>query len=95
MAERTITLRAKLVERLEQMASEQGRTVDEVLEALVMGKARNPKNQWALDLADGMAAADIDWKEPPAGKTSREMYEEYIHEQRLKAQQEVDESGND
>jgi predicted transcriptional regulator len=89
MAEKTITLRAELVERLERIASEQGRSVDEVVEDMLPKQAVNPLNNWALRLAEGMAAADIDWQEPPEGKTSRELYEDHLQEKWLRSQEQT------
>jgi hypothetical protein len=75
MSEKTITLRADLVERLERIASEQGRTVDDVVENFLPNheyeKTENPPkrlNGWAFKLVEAMEAADIDWQEPPHGK---------------------------
>lgn len=76
MAERTITLRSDLVERLERLA--QGRTLDDVMEDLLPPAS---SGNWALALAEDMEAADIDWQDDPdASLNSREQFERHLRE---------------
>lgn len=82
MAEKTIALRADLVERLERIASAQGRSVDEVLDTLLESQIPPaPAGNWALTLAERMAAAPIDWKdEPELSARSRRLFQEDRYE---------------
>lgn len=81
MSEKTITLRADLVERLETIAAAQGRSVDEVLDALI--KPQMPsgaQTNWALALAETMAAERIDWQdEPELSARSRDAYQDGLY----------------
>lgn len=73
MTDRTITLQAELVERLESLADVQGRTMDEVLGDLLQQYAPRAQGNWVLAVARGMEAADIDWiDDPDASANSRE-----------------------
>ncbi len=78
MAARTITLPSDLVERLETLAREQGRPLDDVLRDLLEHYA---DNNWALTIAKAMEEADIDWKDDPDLSTrSRENFEQHSYE---------------
>ena len=69
MTDRTVTLRSELVERLEKLA--QGRTLDEVVDEL-LDQAVPPQSgnkNWALAVAEGMEATDIDWIDEPEAST--------------------------
>jgi predicted DNA-binding protein len=80
MAARTITLPADLVERLETLAHTQGRTLDDVLKDL-LEQYVPPASSWALDLAEAMEKADIDWQdEPSLSARSRENFEQHAYE---------------
>jgi len=66
MTEKTITLRADLVERLEAMASTQKRTLNEVLAELLEERSiPEVGSNWALALAKAMENADIEWVDEP------------------------------
>jgi predicted transcriptional regulator len=65
MTNRTITLRADLAERLEDLARRQGRSIDEVFADLLNIYAPQAGGNWALAVAEGMEAADIDWIDDP------------------------------
>ena len=86
MTDRTITLRSDLVERLEALAGQQGRTIDDVSNEL-LGKMLNSyapvtSRNWALAVAEGMEAADIDWiDDPDASVNSRVDFERHLREQ--------------
>jgi predicted transcriptional regulator len=88
MAERTVTLRSDLVDRLETIAEQQARSVDEVLGDL-LGLYVPPENgNWALAVAEAMEAADIDWiDDPDASVNSREEYKRYLQEKWQRSQQ--------
>jgi predicted transcriptional regulator len=91
MTDKTITLQSELVERLETLAQDQGRTVDEVLgEILEHYPPTDPpiaKGNWALAVAEGMEAADIDWHdEPEASTRSRQYFEQHMLEKWYRTQ---------
>ena len=86
MTDRTITLRSDLVERLETLAERQGRSLDEVgndlLSELLNTYAPTPSGNWALAVAEGMEAADIDWiDDPDASLNSRAHFQQHLREQ--------------
>jgi hypothetical protein len=81
MSERTITLRADLIERLESLAA--GRNLNEVVGDLLAQHTAVPpaKGNWALALARDMEAMDVEWlDEPDASLRSRENYERRFEE---------------
>jgi len=85
MTDRTITLRSDLVERLETLAERQGRSLDDVgnelLEELLNTYAPTASGNWALAVAEGMEAADIDWiDDPDASVNSREHFQHHLRE---------------
>jgi hypothetical protein len=89
MSARTITLRSDLVERLETLAGQQGRTIDEVFGELLNSYAPISGGNWALSAAEGMEAADIGWiDDPDASMNSREHFERHLREQWKKTQSE-------
>ena len=61
MINRTITLRADLVERLEDLAQRQGKLITEVFGDLLNTYAPQGGGNSALAVAEGIEAADIDW----------------------------------
>ena len=85
MTDRTITLRSDLVERLEALAGQQGRTIDDVGNQL-LGEILNSYapvggGNWALTVAEGMEAAAIDWiDDPDASVNSRHDFERHLRE---------------
>lgn len=81
MTDKTITLRADLVERLEVLAQTRGRTIDDVVGELLQPYTPRPGTNWALAVAEDMEAADIDWiDDPDASIHSRERLNQYLHE---------------
>jgi len=88
MTDRTITLPSNLVERIETLAGQQGRTLDALLEELLnryvpVGGGHN----WLLAVAEAMEAADITWiDDPDASMNSREHFERHLREQWEKTQ---------
>lgn len=87
MTEQTITLRSDLVERLEALAGQQGRTVNEVFGELLNSYAPVGAGNWALAVAQGMEAADIVWlDDPDASVNSRHHFEQHLREQWDKTQ---------
>lgn len=82
MTDKTITLHSELVERLESLAQAKGRTTNDVISELLDQYAPTEnKENWALALAEGMEAADIDWLDDPnASENSREHFEQYLRE---------------
>ena len=81
MTDRTISLRSDLVERLETLAERQGRSLDDVLGELLGSYAPVGGSNWALAVAEGMEAADIDWiDDPEASVNSREHFERHLRE---------------
>lgn len=82
MTDRTITLRSDLVERLETLAGQQGRTLDDVFGELLNSYAPVGGGNWALAVAEGMEAAEIDWiDDPDASVNNRHEFERHLLEQ--------------
>ena len=93
MTDRTISLRSDLVERLEALAEQQGRSLDDVFGELLNNYAPVESGNWALAVAEGMEAADIDWiDDPDASTRSREHFERHL---RRKWQRTQNMSGDD
>jgi len=87
MTDRTITLRADLVERLETLAERQGRSLDEVFGDMLTTFAPISSGNWALALAEHMETADIDWiDDPDASLNSRTNFEGHLRESWTRAQ---------
>ena len=81
MTDRIITLRSDLVERLETLAQEQGRSLDDVFGDLLEQYTPSPGGNWALAVAEAMEAADIDWRDDPDASThSRKHFEKHLDE---------------
>jgi hypothetical protein len=81
MSNRTISLRSDLVDRLETLAEQQGRSLDEVFSELLGSYASTPTSggNWALALAEAMEAADIEWiDDPDASINSRANFKRYL-----------------
>jgi predicted transcriptional regulator len=79
METRTIILPAQLVSRLEMLAQRRGRSLDEMLGDLIEDAAPAKNSQWAVALAEGMEASEIDWiDDPDASETSRVHLEAYL-----------------
>ena len=82
MTDRTITLRSDLVERLEALAGQQGRTMDDVFGELLNRYAPVGGGNWALAVAEGMETAEINWIDnPDASVNSRVDFELHLCEQ--------------
>jgi hypothetical protein len=88
MEEKTIKLRAELVEQLEKLASVQGRSVDEVLADLIESRsAPRAGSGWALRVAERMENLDIEWHdEPELSSRSRETYQNDLYERWQRSQ---------
>lgn len=81
MTDRTITLRSELVERLETLAERQGRSLDDVFSEILNVYAPTPSGNWALAVAEGMEAADIDWiDDPNASLNSHVHFQQHLRE---------------
>lgn len=81
MIGRTITLRSDLVERLETLAERQGQSLDEAFGELLNAYAPAAGGSWALAVAEGMEAADIDWiDEPDASLNSGAHFWQHLRE---------------
>jgi predicted transcriptional regulator len=94
MISRTITLRSDLVERLETLAERQGRSLDEVFGDLLSTYAPAPGGNWALAVAEGMEAADIQWiDDPDASMNSRRDFERHLREKWRASQDAGDNDG--
>ncbi len=94
MAERTISLRSDLVERLEAIADRQGRSVDEVFGDLLGQYAPPEDRNWALAVAVGMEAAEIDWiDDPDASVNTRAEFSRYLQEKWQRTQQTAEDDG--
>ncbi|MBL8156594.1 MAG: ribbon-helix-helix protein, CopG family [Anaerolineae bacterium] len=95
MTNRTITLRADLVERLEKLAERQGRSLDEVFGEILGHYLPAPGgNNWALAVAEHMEQADIAWSDDPdASLNSRQHYERHLHEKWQRIQNADDDNG--
>jgi hypothetical protein len=81
MAEKTITLRADLIERLETLAKAKGRSVDEVLDTLLESQMPSgTQANWAVRLAETMAAEEIDWQDEQELSTrSRDAFQDDLY----------------
>jgi len=80
MTDRTITLRSDLVERLEALASDEGKLLNEVIEEL-LNRFVPIGGNWALAVAEGMEGAEIAWiDDPDASSNSRDHFEQHLHE---------------
>ena len=89
MSDRTITLPADLVFSLEKLALQQGRSLDELVIALLRESGPLPSGtgNWALAVAENMEQADITWKdEPDASTTSREAFRRHLDQKRQSLQ---------
>jgi predicted transcriptional regulator len=96
MGNRTIELRSDLVERLETLAEYQGRSLDEVFGDLLSTYALPPasSNNWALAVAEGMEAADIQWLDDPgASANSCRDFKQHLYEKWRAAQDADGENG--
>ncbi len=81
MTDRTITLRSELVERLETLAERQGRSLDDVFSEILNTYAPTTSGNWALAVAEGMEAANIDWiDDPNASLNSRAHFQQHLRE---------------
>jgi predicted DNA-binding protein len=94
MDERTITLPADLVERLEILADQRGHTIAEVFAELLESYTPVAGGcDWALEVARGMALADINWiDDPDASVNSGAYYKQHL-EEKLKNRQRMDGAG--
>lgn len=80
MTNRTITLRSDLVERLEALAGQQGRTIDDVFGEIFNIYVPVGGN-WALTVAEGMESASINWiDDSDASDNSHEEFERHLRE---------------
>lgn len=89
MTEKTITLRAELVERLEALAQQTGQSIDDILASILNAQTEQSKSSnWAMAVVRGMAEADIDWVDAPdlSEKGSR-IYREDLHQRWAQSQQ--------
>ncbi|MEP7290205.1 MAG: hypothetical protein ABI835_00425 [Chloroflexota bacterium] len=85
--DRTISLRSDLVERLETLAQTQGRTIDDVFDDLLEHYLPPAGGNWAIAVAEGMEAANIEWRDDPDASTrSREQFEQHLREKWLRIQ---------
>lgn len=81
MTDRTITLRSDLVERLEALASHEGKTLNEVVEQFLNGYISISGGNWALAVAEGMEAAEIAWiDDANASTNSGDHFEQHLRE---------------
>ncbi len=81
MTDRMIAVRSDLADRLEEKAREEGRSVNDVLGELLEQPAQHPRSNWALAVAKGMEAANIDWiEDPDASMNSRKHYKQYLQD---------------
>lgn len=95
MTAHTISLRIDLIKRLRTLADHQGRSVDEVIGDMLDTYAPQPGNSnWAVAVAEGMRAADIDWiDDPDASVNSRAHFKDYLFEQWQRTQQMDEDNG--
>ncbi len=88
MTDRMVALRADLVERLEALATEQGRSMNDVLDGLLEPSPRSSKSNWASAVVKRMEAADIDWiDDPDASTNSRKYYRQHLKEKWERSQE--------
>ncbi len=81
MINRTITLPADLVARFELLADQQGRSLDELFADLLTNYRPTSSGNWALNVAEGMETADIDWiDDPDASTKSRALFTGHLDE---------------
>lgn len=72
MTEKTITLRAELVDQLEALASARGSSIDEVVAHLLEPQVVRGNHNWALALAEAMESEDIVWLDETEGTVGGE-----------------------
>lgn len=88
---RTITLPADLVDRLEALAENRGRSVGEMFGEMLSQYAPAPQGNWAMAVAEGMEAADIAWiDDPNASVNSRDHFERYLREKSQRTQSDAE-----
>ncbi len=81
MTNRTITLEADLATRLEMLAEQQGRSLDEMLAELIGYHAPASSGNWALAVAEAMEQADIEWiDDSDASANSRAHFNQHLLE---------------
>ena len=88
MAERTITLEASLVEQLEALATKQNYSLNELFNVMItLFPTTPPQPNWALQLAEAMENAPIEWEQhPELSSESRYAYHAYLAEQWIEEQ---------
>lgn len=88
MAERTITLEASLVEQLEALATKQNYSLNELFNVMItLFPTTPPQPNWALQLAEAMENAPIEWEQyPELSSESRHAYHAYLAEQWIEEQ---------
>jgi hypothetical protein len=83
-----VALDSDLIDRLEEMANDQGRSMNEVLGELLKPLSQPTRSNWAAVVAEGMEAADIDWiDDPDASANSRKYYKQHLKEKWERSQQ--------
>jgi len=79
MDTRTITLPADLADRLESLATQQGRSVADLVVEILGHYAPTDTGNWALSVAEGMETADIPWlDDPDASMNSAERFRQHL-----------------
>jgi predicted transcriptional regulator len=79
MTDRTITLRADLVSRLESLAQHQGRSLDDVFTEMLNNYAVPRRSSWASEVAEAMEAAPITWMDDvDASHNSRNAFTNHL-----------------
>lgn len=94
MYEKAIKLRADLVHRLETIASVEGLSLNDVVFTLLESRSPEEPTNWALALAETMAAAPVEWRDvPDLSAGSRRVFKEDRYQDWLDSQQTDSEDG--
>jgi hypothetical protein len=95
MSERTLTLRAELVEQFESLVKKDGRTPDDLFGTLLENYTPAPledehPNQWALEILKTVEAGNIELlvDDPDASENGRVELDNYIYEKWKRTQTE-------
>lgn len=90
MSQKSISLPSELIERLEALAQAQGRTVAEVFDDMLAQyhASQSQGSQWAVQLAQNMAQAEIAWQEnPDLSQHSQDDFADDAYQRWLKTQE--------
>jgi predicted transcriptional regulator len=88
MTKQAIILKSELIERLETLAEGQGLSLDDMIGKLLSSYVPERPGNWALAVAEGMEAAEIDWiDDPEASAVTGKTYKDHLHEKWRRTQE--------